>query len=220
MRKVLLSLSALLLLVASCNKTTTTTPNVPGILKTGKWKISSATIRMKLPSGKDTTMDYIQFIPKCHQDDYIKFDSLNHGAIFNGGVSCSVADADSIGFIWTLTNDYTTMNLYNGFFFIDSVAETILPYHIDTVSQSPILVLDTLATSPSLVLDTIWNLNFASVPSAAINIYNSTISSVSSSSFTMDFAYASHYPDSNNHHQYVPNIFADSFHYHVVYTSF
>lgn len=220
MKKLLLSLSALLIFALSCNRPSSTAINVTGILKTGKWKISTATITMKLPSGKDSTLDFIQFIPKCHQDDYIKFDSLNHGAIYNNGVSCSVADPDSISFIWQLKNNNNNMDLYNGFFFIDSVAETILPYHIDTVSQSPILVLDTLADTPNVVLDTIWSLNFASVPTAVINIYNSAISNVTQSSFTMDFAFAAHYPDSTHNHQYFPNIYVDTFHYHLVYTNF
>ncbi len=220
MKRLLFSLSALLIIAFSCTKPASSPAGVTGILKTGRWKISSATVTMKLPSGKDTTMDYIQFIPKCHQDDYIKFDSLDHGAIYNNGVSCSIADPDSIAFVWQLKNKEQSLDIYSGFFLIDSIAETILPYHIDTISQSPILVLDTISDNPTVVLDTIWNLNFASVPTAAFNIYNSTLSNVTSSSFTMDFAFAGQYPDSNNHHQYVPNIYNDSFHYHVVYTNF
>ncbi len=221
MKKTLFSLLALFLLAESCTKTPPD-PTHGTMLRTGKWKISAATIRMKLPNGKDTTMDYIQFIPKCHQDDYIRFDSLSYGSVHNNGTSCSVADADSISFVWRLKNNETVMDIFNGFTLIDSVAETILtPYHFDTLSQDPFLVLDTISNDPAnIVLDTVWDLNFSSATTSNINIYNATLSNFTQASFTMDFILPAHYPDSTHFHEMSPIIRPDSFHYHVTYSNF
>ncbi len=221
MNKYYFSLLALLMFLVSCTKSTSD-PDTGAILRTGKWRISSASIRMKLPSGKDTTMDYVQFIPKCRVDDYLRFQTLTRGAVYNGGTSCSASDADSTTFQWLLKENGTVVDIYNGFTLIDSVAQTILtPYHFDTISQSPILVLDTISNDPAnIVLDTVWDLNFRSVPSPTFNIYNAHLSNVSQSTFSMDFAFRAQYPDSTHFNEVTPILRPDSFHYHIVYSNF
>jgi len=221
MKKILLPLLVLALFVVACNKTPNANPNRAAMLRTGKWKVSAASVMMRLPNGRDTTLNYFSMIPACHADDYLRFDSLNHGAVYNGGTSCSVADADSISFIWQLRNDDNTIDLFNGFTLIDSVAETVLPYHIDTINASSTpIVLDTISTSPTVVLDSAFTLQFGVVNSPSINIYNATITNFSQSSFIMNFDFVAHYPQMDWYIQAVPTIKLDTFHYSVTYTNF
>jgi len=80
---------------------------------------------------------------------------------------------------------------------------------MDTLSQSPILVLDTIHgindttagyTRVLPILDTIWNLKFDSTNVSNSDLYNAKITAFSQSSFTISFAiYGQQYPDSTNH---------------------
>ena len=220
MKKILLPLLALACFVIACNKTPDANPDRAAILRNGKWKISAATVMMRLPNGKDSTINYYNLIPGCHLDDYLKFDSLNRGAVHNGGTSCSLADADSIAFVWQLKNDDNMMDIYNGFTLIDSVAETVLPYHIDTINanSSPI-VLDTLSNIFPIVLDSMFTLQFGVQNTPAVNIYNATLTNFSQSAFTMNFMFVAHYPQMS-YFSATPVITPDTFHYSVPYTNY
>src|ERR1700743_427865 len=129
MNKILLPSLVLLLFVSviftRCSKTLNPNPSTTDYLRTGRWKMSAATVMMKIPDGRDTTINYMSLMPACRLDDYITFDSLNRGFVHNGGVSCSAGDADSIGFVWSITNNNTVMSIYNGFTLIDSVAQLV-----------------------------------------------------------------------------------------------
>ena len=225
---------SIIVVIASCNKAPQTNYSRESMLRKGKWKVTAGTLTLRKPNGIDTTLNYLNWIPYCHRDDYLVFDSLNVGYIFPGAITCNAGDADSIGFTWKLESGETTMSLYNGFSNTFGVSESILnPFFFDTLSQSP-LQLDTLigAVAASLetppgpvVLDSTWKLQFDSASIQRLDIYTATISNFSSAAFTINFAVISTYPDSTNHHtgggtDADPIIRPDTFHYSVTYTNF
>jgi hypothetical protein len=249
MRKYLILILPVLLIYAACGKKPGTSIQTrENMLRKGKWKMSSGTLTMKLPSGADTVLNYMNWIPSCRQDDYLVFDSGFVGAIFSGGTKCNASDPDSISFVWQLTNNQNYINLYNGFDFFYGAFESINPYRFDTLQQSPTLVLDTLHgildtalgyTRTVPVLDTIWTLRFDTLPLPATSIYNAMITSFSQSSFTITYSLTlppyTEYPDSTGHHtgylldtnsppdtlgDYNPIYRADTFKYKVTYTNF
>jgi hypothetical protein len=165
------------------------------MLRTGKWKITSGTVNLRLPSGKDTTLNLLYFIHACHRDDFLRFDSTDHGAVLNGGTSCSTADADSINFLWRLSNSDKTLDIYNGFNLIDSVAEIVY-------------------------FDTAWEVRFDTANSPAINIRNAELSSFTQASFNMDYYLVAQYPDTTYGHQATPIYKPDTFRYHITYTNY
>jgi len=205
--------------MVACNKTPDPNPSRASILRTGKWKISAASVQLKLPGGSDTTIDYLGLIPSCRLDDYLQFDSLSQGYVFSNTEKCSVGDADSIGFVWQLSNNDNNLSIFNGFTLLDSVVESALPYHIDTLQSTPTLVLDTLATTPNVVLDSMYTVQFSASKTASINITNAAITDFSSSSFTMSFSLISQYP----HMDYfisAPVYKPDTLHFKVTYANF
>jgi len=218
-----------ILSVTACNKTPTSTNTVESILQTGRWQLSSGTLSMRLPSGKDTSLDYKNtIVPVCHQDDYLQFYSGLNGAVYANTVRCLVSDADSVSFSWVLSNDNKSISIYNSQYFYYAANETIQPFHFDTVS----LVLDSLyyPGNPSTI-DSIYNLSFTEIPATAtapnytlVDIPNISIASITTTSFTLNFSvyglptYV--YPDSTNHNEMTPITRADTFHYSLTYTNF
>src|SRR3954454_20812879 len=99
MKYFFLTLSVILIFTA-CNKTPTVTANRENILRSKKWKLSSGTLTVKKPNGRDTNLKYLDFIPDCYKDDYLTFDSMRHGTVFTGAVSCNAADPASHSFVW------------------------------------------------------------------------------------------------------------------------
>ena len=215
MKNFLLFFTAVMLFSA-CNQTKPTfSPDRVNILRSGRWKVVSGTVTLKKPNGLDTTLNYMPFVPPCHLDDYIKFDSGNHGATFPGTILCYASDADSIGFIYNMRNNDNNIDLLNIFNLFQMVYETInTPYYFDTVSQSP-LVLDTIQRSPYVILDTMWSLRFDSVAVSGnstvypgANVYNADISNFSKSGFTLSFKWYGTYPDSTGGHEGGPPNYA------------
>ena len=207
------------------------------MLRVGTWHVASGTLTLRKPNGVDTTLNYVNWIPFCHKDDYIKFDSGNIGYQFPGTNLCNASDADSTQFIWTLLNGETQMDLYNGFNNTFDVTESILlPYFFDTVATSPIVVVDTFLSavagaamtppSPGLV-DSFWKLHFDTTAVPGLDIYNATITNFSSSSFTLNYAFITTYPDSTGFHtgydaanniDMNPIWRPDTVHYSITYT--
>jgi hypothetical protein len=238
-----LTLSLAILYFAACNKPATeSADSKQDMLRKEKWKISSGTLTVKLPNGKDTVLNYLDWIPVCHRDDYFDFNSAVYGSVFNGGNKCDPGEADSISLAYKLTNNDQYLSLYNSFHLYYSVAESILPYRFDTIQFTP-LVLDTIygaADTPGLNavirLDTIWMLHFDSVAVANTDIFNAPITNFTQSSFTINFSLLSKYPDSTNFKTgkwYFTNgaglpdsadnntvRIADTFKYKVTYTNF
>ncbi len=238
MRYFFLALSVIILW-SSCSKDPTINNSRESILRSGRWKISSGTLSVRKPNGVDTVLNYMNWIPYCHKDDYIRFDSGNRGYLFPGSILCNPSDADSTQFVWKMENGETTMSLYNGFNNTFSVTETILiPFYFDTVSKSP-LVLDTLVNAATaaamtppgvIVLDSMWNLHFDTTAVPGFDIYHATISYFSQSTFTINYSMYSWYPDSTHHQtgfdaanggiDFNPVIRADTFHFSVTFTNF
>jgi len=223
MRYFILSLSAILIL-AACNKKPSVTPSRSATLRVGKWKVSGGTIVKKLPSRRDTTLQYLTYITACHLDDFIRFDSNTKGYTYSGATKCSLSDADSISFVWDMINAGTDLqsdqslnfhNVYNMFY---SVNESVLPFRFDTLSQTP-LELDTLFKTPTLVLDTIWPVSFAPAVLGNTDVY-SKVTAFSSTSFTIQYSVPSIYPDTVGGHRYVPVYRTDTTVFNVTYTNF
>ena len=201
MKRLLLSLLVLLLLLDACKKTTTFPIGQDGMMRTGKWKISKSMVKLKLPNGKKTTIDYGPYRSACLVDNRLKFDSLNRGSILNGGVSCNIGDADSVGFIWQLKNNGNTIDMLNCYTLIDSVAQTV--------------VLD--GTTGNYVVQ------YNQASSYKSNLYDATISSFSQSSFTLEYDLPAHYADTtaaNMGSAAAPVILLDTFHFMITYTNF
>lgn len=232
MRKCLLLIIPALLIIAACSKKPNApTPGRADMLRTGKWKISGGTFTKRLPSGRDTILKYLSYIPACHQDDYIVFDSGMSAAIYSGSNKCDPSDADEIPFLWQLKNNGNNIDLYNGFNCLYSCLETILPYYFDTLqnnsSFTPPLELDTLigvldtpSMGHSIVLDSMWTVDIDSMTTPQINIYNASITNFSQSSFTLNFTVISTYPDSTGNHATYPVTKPDTMKYAVIYSNF
>lgn len=233
MKYFFLALSALVIL-ASCNKEPKVTANRENLLRAKKWKLSGGTITVKKPNGKDTVLQYLTFLPDCYKDDYLKFDSMRYGTVFTSGTSCSAADPASHGFVWQLSNNDNSIDLYDGFNNIFAVNDTIQPYHFDTLQQTPYLILDTIVkttdTTPGflksfIVLDTIRELRFTRVELPQFDIFKADITDFSASSFTINFTAKWVYPDSLNLHGGIPNNLPpiyreDTVKYKLTYTGF
>ena len=222
-----------IILIAACNKAPTTNYSRESMLRKGSWHVSGGTLTLRKPNGVDTTLNYLDWIPTCHKDDFIKFDSLNRGFVFPGANRCDASEADSTGFVWQLKNGESLMDLYNGFSNTFGVTESILePYFFDTLSFSPVVV-DTFLSAvvgatmtPALpgICDSFWKLHFDSSAVQRLDIYNATITNFSQSAFTINFAVISTYPDSTNHHtgggiDLNPIMRPDTFHYSVTYSN-
>jgi len=232
MRYFFLTLSVILVF-AACSPTPTVTPNRENIMRSKNWKLSGGTITVTLPNGKDTVLQYGNYVPDCYKDDYLSFDSMRRGVVHTGGVSCNAADPASRTFTWQLRNNETSVDLYDGFNTIFGAGITIEPYHFDTLQQSP-LVLDSLVrtidTTPGflkqfIVLDTIRELRFTSYPMPYYDIYGASITDFSAGSFKVHFSLKTVRPDSTLWHAGAPNNFPpivrpDTVHYSLTYSSF
>ncbi|MES2704720.1 MAG: hypothetical protein V4649_18915 [Bacteroidota bacterium] len=240
MRYLYLALSVTILLF-SCAKETKESTSKQSILKQGPWKLTGGTLTVNKPNGKDTALQYIKFIPDCYKDDYITFDSLIYGKRYTSSVKCNAGDPEYVQFIWQLKNNESTIDLLSGFNNLYTVNETIEPYHFDTISKDPFLVLDTVLgvndtlpgqTKIFLVLDTIRDLKFtgipvgqnlAGAPIGGFDIYEAAITNFSSSSFTLNFSMKQTYPDSTGFHAGIPNNELpiqrpDTVHYSLIYS--
>jgi hypothetical protein len=240
MKKYFLLALSLVLIFTACNKTPT--PQTPGkadILRTGKWKISSGTFIIRLPNGLDTTLDYMKFMSKCHQDDYIVFDSGMNAAIYNGATKCNPSEADHIPFLWKLTNNDNYMDLYNGFTLLVGARDSIYPFGFDTLvnnaSATPPLVLDTPVgghvfdtvfgyARVIVINDTTWQLHVDTANFLNTDIYNAQITNFSQTSFTLNYDILATYPDTTKLHMGLPHQMpiwrSDTFKYSVTYTNF
>jgi hypothetical protein len=238
MKKFLLVALSVVLVFSACQRTPKPqTPSRADIMRIGKWKLSSGTLTIKLPSGKDTVMNYLNFITPCHLDDYIVFDSQMHGEVYSGSDKCNPVDPDYIPFVWQLVDNDNALDLYNGFNSIYGIQDSISPYSFDTLfnnpSGTPPLVLDTVHgyfdtlagyTRVIVILDTMWVLHVDTLALGNTNIYNAQISNFSSTAFTLNFNLVSRYLDTTNGHEGLPHSMpvwrADTFRYVANYTNF
>jgi hypothetical protein len=226
-----LALSVVFLMV-SCSKSTNQTKGMPEMLRTGKWKITSATVKLRLPSGLDTTLNMFNFMPSCKTGVYLTFDTGFTGNMFTG-TPCNPSDPTNIYFQWQLSNNNTILHLYDGFNLVYAITDTVLePYYFDTTwypaGSTPAYSLDTVVFAEDtgtpgypnyIVLDTLWKLKYDSITDPYTDVYGS-ISNFSSSSFTMTFAEISVYPDSTHNHGTDPIYKPDTAHFTFVFNNF
>jgi hypothetical protein len=198
MKQVLLSLLVIAVIFSSCTKTPSAPTTRDVQLRTGKWRITSSSVTLKLFNGKPGTVNYGQYRMPCLLDNFLKFDSLNRGAIHNGGVSCSKSDADSIAFIWVLKNNGNNIDLLNCYTLIDSVDQTIV-----------------FDPGPS-----IYEAQYATSSCYVSNLYNAQISNFSQSSFVLKYDLPAHYLDTTvakGGSPTTPVVLLDTFHFAITY---
>ena len=205
----ILTLSLAVILFSACSKKATpSTASHMDMLRKGKWRVSGGTLTVKLPDGRDTVLDYMKWIPVCHRDDYFVFNTPTTGAVFNGGMTCTPGDPDSISLNWKFIDNDKYLSLYNSFHLYYAVRESIMPFEFDTLQWTPNLVLDTIHgvldtaegyTRTVIVLDTIWKLHFDTASVVNTDIFNAPITNFTQNSFNLYFTLLSQFPDSTNH---------------------
>ena len=205
------------LLFFACSKQPKVNQSRENLLRTGKWKLTSGTIKVKKPNGKDTTLDYLKFIPDCYKDDYFVFDSLDYGKRYTGTNTCSAADPEYFVLHWRLKGSGNTIDLYNGLNYIYGIVDTVQPFELDTLSLSPLqydTIIHALDTLPGYVrsfiaLDTIRTLKFSGVPGGigptglprgGFDIYDADLLNIDQTTFTIHFQMHSYYRDSTKWH--------------------
>jgi len=230
-KHVIIALSVVFFMV-SCSKSSNQTKGVPDMLRTGRWKISSATVKLRLPSGLDTTLNLFTFMPSCKTGVYLTFDTGFYGNMFSG-TPCNPSDPTNISFQWQLTDNNTILDLYGGFNLVYSITDTVLqPYYFDTTwypaGNNPAYYFDSIVNyedtsldgNPNyIVLDTLWNLKYDSIPNGTNNVYGQ-VSNFTQSSFTWTVAQITVYPDSTHNHASNPIYRPDTAHYTYVFTNF
>jgi hypothetical protein len=191
--------------LAACTQTAPViTPNRENMLRKGKWKISGGTVHQRQPNGRDTSIPYVSlFLPACHQDDYIIFDSGTRAAVYSGGTVCTSADPEQIDFVWKLTND-NILSLYNGFNLTFADSMYVDPFRLDTLDATIPTFKVIYLPDGSSQFDTIWEVKYKFMPLANINIFNATITDFSQSEFTLNYSFITTYTDTNNLHQGSP----------------
>ncbi len=195
MSKSLLLLLALFSILVACNKTPDPQSDVTTNLRTGKWKIASGTVTMRAPNGVKADQPYYPYLRKtCMQDDYIIFDSANHGAVYSNSTHCSVADADSISFVWHLKNNDKNIDLFNVYWMIDSISQQI-----------------------ALNSSSIYVATYSNATSHEANIRDGKLSNVTASSFTLEYSLIGQYLDTTGNPA-SPVAKPDTFEFHVNYT--
>ena len=216
-------------LLAACSKNTVPSTNALAILTTGKWHVTGGSMSVRKPNGIDTVMNYTDWIPYCHRDDYIAFTTASMGFSYAGNITCNPSDPDSVSFIWSLNNAGNTIT-FQGFNFNYAARDTVYgPVYFDTLSKSP-LVLDTVLTAPAAhalgtvpVLDSTWHVKYDSVIVPGTASYNVVITDISSSSFTLNYTVLTTYNDSTGHHtgpttDLPLNVYPDTILYSIIYT--
>ncbi|MGN6566997.1 MAG: hypothetical protein ACTHJ0_03540 [Flavipsychrobacter sp.] len=111
MKYILLSLS-LLLVMASCQKSSDPSPSKEDYLRNGRWEISKLTVTYKMtyPVTADSTT--LATPTACHADDFLTFGPGYNGGINSGSNKCSPSDPDVIPFTWETLNNGANLNIY------------------------------------------------------------------------------------------------------------
>ena len=201
MRQLLFLLLILSIFAVACKNSPNVPPDRGSMLRTGKWRISAGTVTIRLPNGVKSEQTYWNNLRRvCLRDDFLVFDSSNHGSVHNGGTSCSLGTPDSISFIWQLKNNGNNIDLLNAFTVVDSVAETV--YLDGTVTPN------------------VYRVRFDTATSYRSDIVNAKISNFSQSSFLLEYSLIGQYPDTTMGNQATPVIKPDTFVFHVTYSNF
>jgi hypothetical protein len=212
MKYVLLTLSVITLF-ASCKTETVPPVTRESQLRGGSWRLQSGTLTMKLPSGKDTVLDYLKVAPDCAKDDLMVFDSAHLGRRLSGATTCNPSDPESVPFKWQMYENEKYIDLYNAFNTIYAMPYTVEPYVLTDAG------------------DTVRNLKFTVVPvppnpnvptSSGFDINRAYISAFSGSAMTINFPVISTYLDTTNFHGGDPALppvsRPDTFEYKLTFT--
>ncbi|HEY4108397.1 hypothetical protein [Puia sp.] len=111
--------SLVIFIVTSCNKnggtgnnsnqdSTKAAATVTANLTAKPWKYDTSGLDTnndgKIDQGGDTTV-----VPICERDDLYTFNTDNTGSLNTGSQHCTVGEAQTISFIWTLSSDNKTL---------------------------------------------------------------------------------------------------------------
>ena len=128
--------AASVIVLASCQKTPTPTQSREDVLRSGTWRMTSATIIYKEPydtlsrpvlfgytwlntradrqrSQNVVTLPNKYITDTCRWDDYMKFGLNNTAAYFGAAMKCNIAEPDSSSFTWYLSNGGNNINFVN-----------------------------------------------------------------------------------------------------------
>lgn len=199
MKNLILPILGIVMFLASCEKKAPVpAPGREDMLRKGKWKIASGTVRLKMPNNLPGTTDYVKVRELCLLDDYLKFDSLNYGFVGNGDTACSVADPDSVQFTWRLLDNGNTLQILNGFKIRDSMTEQIV-YNTD-MSR--------------------YDVVFGPATTRKKDILDGKLTDVSESSFTLNYYLPAQSLDTTGGRQTSPLVRPDTFYYSVKYVNY
>jgi len=198
MKQFLFAILTLSVMFAACTKEVTPSLSREDMLRKGKWRISSSKVTLTAPNGKPITVDYGAYRKKCIVDNVLRFDSLNKGAVLNGGTSCSIADADSIGFIWYLSNNQQSITLHNYYLMIDNVNQFLAYNGVDSV----------------------WEWKLDSAITSESNIVDAGLTDFSQSSFTINYSLPGVWLDTSGGMQVSPVIKPDTYNFQIKYSNF
>lgn len=111
MNRLLLTLSALMLVLASCKKESTQT-SAEEDLRSGTWRRTSGKVQYKDPNTRgDSLRNYMLDEDPCRLDNTIKFKEGYVGEINYGDNHCSAAESIK-EFTWAITKDEKRISLY------------------------------------------------------------------------------------------------------------
>ncbi len=111
MRYFILGLSAVMLFALSCTKVTSPVTQQQ-MLRTGKWKISSATFSNR-NIGLKTVVNDTFLTNGCVADNYLVFGAGNAGVVNTGNNKCNASEPNTQNFYWDLINNGNTLDIYN-----------------------------------------------------------------------------------------------------------
>lgn len=117
--KQILLFASLLVILASCNKSSISAVENDTILREGKWKISGYTVKF-VYSGKDSVYDIYKKMDTCRMDDYITFEDNHTGIQFSGTKTCG-SELKEMPFQWELRDNQSVLVMNNAQYTIGNV---------------------------------------------------------------------------------------------------
>jgi hypothetical protein len=108
----ILSLAVLAFLLMKCNKNETP-PKTPNELIVGSWQMTAYTYSPAYDYFRNGTKitDAFALYENCEKDNITTFKTNSEGEFNEGGSKCDPSDAQSTSFLWTLTNNNTTLSI-------------------------------------------------------------------------------------------------------------
>lgn len=112
MARILLTLSAYLVLFSACKKAESPV-TAEDDLRSGTWRRTSGRVTFKDPDTRgDSTLNYLEEELKCRLDNSLQFKDNFTGVMNLGGDRCTEAEPDTKAFTWQITKDEKKISLY------------------------------------------------------------------------------------------------------------